>query len=51
MGNSTFACPGHQHGEFFKKHPAGLHFHQFFGQNPFARICATPTLSWRSADS
>ncbi|XPE45522.1 hypothetical protein ACNKHO_18505 [Shigella flexneri] len=23
MGNSTFACPGHQHGAFFKKHPPG----------------------------
>lgn len=29
MGNSTFACPGHQHGAFFKKHPAGRQFFEF----------------------
>ncbi|HFZ8995609.1 TPA: ornithine decarboxylase [Citrobacter freundii] len=40
MGNSTFACPGHQHGEFFKKHPAGRHFYDFFGSNLFrADMC------------
>ena len=40
MGNSTFACPGHQHGEFFKKHPAGRHFYEFFGENLFrADMC------------
>lgn len=26
MGNSTFACPGHQGGQFFRKHPAGRAF-------------------------
>ncbi|STI72464.1 Ornithine decarboxylase [Escherichia coli] len=40
MGNSTFACPGHQHGAFFKKHPAGRHFYDFFGENIFrADMC------------
>lgn len=40
MKNSTFACPGHQHGEFFKKHPAGRQFYDFFGENLFrADMC------------
>ncbi|HCC0889131.1 TPA: ornithine decarboxylase [Salmonella enterica] len=40
MGNSTFACPGHQHGDFFRKHPAGRHFYDFFGENLFrADMC------------
>lgn len=40
MGNATFACPGHQHGEFFKKHPAGRQFYDFFGENIFrADMC------------
>lgn len=40
MENSTFACPGHQHGEFFKKHPAGRQFYDFFGENVFrADMC------------
>ncbi|WP_395490187.1 ornithine decarboxylase [Cedecea davisae] len=40
MDNSTFACPGHQHGEFFKKHPAGRQFFDFFGENVFrADMC------------
>lgn len=40
MGNRTFACPGHQHGEFFKKHPAGRQFYDFFGENIFrADMC------------
>ncbi|WP_318365650.1 ornithine decarboxylase [Enterobacter sp.] len=40
MGNSTFACPGHQHGAFFKKHPAGRQFFEFFGENVFrADMC------------
>ena len=40
MGNSTFACPGHQHGAFFKKHPAGRLFYDFFGENVFrADMC------------
>ncbi|WP_339026677.1 ornithine decarboxylase [Leclercia pneumoniae] len=40
MVNSTFACPGHQHGAFFKKHPAGRQFFDFFGENLFrADMC------------
>ncbi|HCM9123930.1 TPA: ornithine decarboxylase [Enterobacter hormaechei subsp. oharae] len=40
MENSTFACPGHQHGAFFKKHPAGRQFYDFFGENVFrADMC------------
>ncbi len=40
MDNSTFACPGHQHGEFFKKHPAGRQFFDFLGENVFrADMC------------
>lgn len=40
MGNSTFACSGHQHGAFFKKHPAGRQFYDFFGENVFrADMC------------
>jgi ornithine decarboxylase len=40
MKNDTFACPGHQHGEFFKKHPAGRQFYDFFGENVFrADMC------------
>lgn len=40
MGNSTFTCPGHQHGAFFKKHPAGRQFYEFFGENVFrADMC------------
>ncbi|MCQ4107133.1 ornithine decarboxylase [Erwinia persicina] len=40
MDNTTFACPGHQGGEFFKKHPAGRQFFDFFGENVFrADMC------------
>ena len=35
MGNSTFACPGHQGGQFFRKHPAGREFFEFFGETLF----------------
>lgn len=35
MGNSAFDCPGHQGGQFFKKHPAGKQFYDFFGENLF----------------
>ncbi|MCK0555032.1 ornithine decarboxylase [Pantoea ananatis] len=35
MQNSTFACPGHQGGAFFKKHPAGKQFFDFYGENVF----------------
>ena len=35
MNNSTFACPGHQGGAFFRKHPAGRQFYDFYGENLF----------------
>ncbi len=35
MNNSTFACPGHQGGEFFRKHPAGRQFFEFYGETIF----------------
>ncbi len=35
MGNTQFDCPGHQGGQFFKKHPAGKQFYDFFGENLF----------------
>lgn len=35
MNNSTFACPGHQGGAFFRKHPAGRQFYEFYGENLF----------------
>ncbi|WP_114194625.1 ornithine decarboxylase SpeF [Edaphovirga cremea] len=35
MENSTFACPGHQGGEFFRRHPAGKQFFDFYGENIF----------------
>lgn len=39
-GNSAFDCPGHQGGQFFRKHPAGRAFYDFFGENIFrADIC------------
>ncbi|KAA8997646.1 ornithine decarboxylase [Affinibrenneria salicis] len=40
MGNTTFACPGHQGGQFFRKHPAGRQFFEFYGENIFrSDIC------------
>ena len=35
MQNSTFACPGHQGGAFFRRHPAGRQFYDFYGENLF----------------
>ncbi|RLM27705.1 ornithine decarboxylase SpeF [Brenneria alni] len=35
MGNSTFACPGHQGGQFFRRHPAGRQFFDFYGETLF----------------
>ena len=34
-GNLQFDCPGHQGGDFFKQHPAGRAFYNFYGQNVF----------------
>ncbi|BEV71767.1 MULTISPECIES: ornithine decarboxylase SpeF [unclassified Paludibacterium] len=40
MGNSAFDCPGHQGGQFFRKHPAGRQFFEFFGETVFrADLC------------
>ncbi|MCA6997657.1 ornithine decarboxylase [Dickeya solani] len=40
MRNTTFACPGHQGGAFFRKHPAGRQFFDFYGENLFrSDIC------------
>ncbi|QDX30919.1 ornithine decarboxylase [Dickeya poaceiphila] len=40
MRNTTFACPGHQGGAFFRKHPAGRQFFEFYGENMFrSDIC------------
>lgn len=35
MGNAQFDCPGHQGGQFYRKHPAGKQFFEFFGENLF----------------
>ena len=35
MGNSAFDCPGHQGGQFYRRHPAGKQFFDFFGENLF----------------
>jgi len=34
-GNSQFDCPGHQGGTFFRKHPSGRIFYNFYGENTF----------------
>lgn len=39
-GYSQFDCPGHQGGAFFRKHPAGRAFYDFFSENTFrADLC------------
>ena len=39
-GNLQFACPGHQGGQYFVKHPAGRAMYEFFGENIFkSDIC------------
>ncbi|AWR60721.1 TPA: ornithine decarboxylase SpeF [Proteus mirabilis] len=35
QGNSAFDCPGHQGGEFFRRHPLGNQFVEYFGENLF----------------
>ena len=35
QGNSAFDCPGHQGGQFFRRHPAGNQFVDFFGETLF----------------
>lgn len=34
-GNSQFDCPGHQGGAYFRRHPAGRAFYDFFGEELF----------------
>ena len=39
-GNLQFDCPGHQGGQYYRKHPAGRAFYDFFGENAFrSDIC------------
>lgn len=39
-GNYQFDCPGHQGGQYFRKHPAGRFFYEYFGENLFrSDIC------------
>lgn len=39
-GYSAFDCPGHQGGQFFRRHPAGRRLVDFFGENLFrADLC------------
>lgn len=39
-GNAAFDCPGHQGGQFFRKHPAGRCLYDFYGENLFrSDIC------------
>ncbi|EAP0943009.1 ornithine decarboxylase SpeF [Salmonella enterica] len=35
QGNSQFDCPGHQGGRFFRRHPAGQQFVEYFGETLF----------------
>ncbi|MFU0919269.1 ornithine decarboxylase SpeF [Kluyvera sichuanensis] len=35
QGNSAFDCPGHQGGEFFRRHPSGNQFVEYFGETLF----------------
>lgn len=35
QGNSQFDCPGHQGGQFFRRHPAGQQFFEYFGEKLF----------------
>ncbi len=34
-GLIQFDCPGHQGGQFYRKHPAGRDFYDYFGENVF----------------
>ncbi|MDD9146926.1 Orn/Lys/Arg decarboxylase N-terminal domain-containing protein, partial [Sporolactobacillus sp. CQH2019] len=35
QGNLQFDTPGHHGGQFFRKHPAGRYFYDFYGENVF----------------
>jgi ornithine decarboxylase len=40
QGYRQFDCPGHQGGTFFRRHPAGREFAEYFGENLFrADLC------------
>lgn len=34
-GNAQFSCPGHQGGAFYRRHPAGRAFYDYFGEMVF----------------
>ncbi|MGL5414478.1 MAG: ornithine decarboxylase [Clostridium sp.] len=39
-GHTEFDCPGHQGGQYFRKHPAGRMLYEFYGENVFrSDIC------------
>lgn len=39
-GHSQFDCPGHQGGAYFRRHPSGRVFYDFYGENTFrADLC------------
>lgn len=35
MHHLKFNCPGHQGGQYFKKHPSGRYLYEFYGENIF----------------
>ena len=40
MGHIAFDCPGHQGGQYYRKHPAGRFLYDFYGENIFrSDIC------------
>lgn len=40
LKNQQFNCPGHQSGQYFKKHPAGRYLYDFYGETIFrSDIC------------
>ncbi|ARD39448.1 ornithine decarboxylase SpeF [Edwardsiella ictaluri] len=40
QGNAAFDCPGHQGGQFFRRHPTGRQFFDYFGEALFrADLC------------
>ena len=40
QGYTQFDCPGHQGGEYYRRHPIGREFYDFFGENIFrADLC------------
>lgn len=40
LKNQQFNCPGHQSGQYFKKHPAGRYLYDFYGEMIFrSDIC------------